>query len=92
MNIEYLKQLLRTGTRGQGLIEGIINIAIVITVFAVCYPLLDEMVNLLQANAGDTVDMISAMYLPIMAVVIILSIVTFLKQGTNPNYNYGPQA
>lgn len=87
-----LKDIVQFGTRGQGMIEGIINIIIVITVFAVCYPVLDEMVNLLQNSAGDTVDTISAMYLPVMAVVIILAIVTYLKQGTRPDYGYGPQA
>lgn len=61
------------------MIDGIVNIAIMLTVFAVTYPLLDEMVNTLQNSAGTTVDLISAMYLPIAAIVIILAIKNYLS-------------
>jgi len=77
---------LNFGTRGQGMIDGIVNIAIMITVFAVTYPLLDEMINMLQNNAGTTVDMISAMYLPVMAIVLILAIKNYLTPGREQQY------
>ena len=65
--------------KGQGMIDGIVNIAIMLTVFAVTYPLLDSMVNTLQNSAGATVDLISAMYLPVAAIVIILAIKNYLS-------------
>jgi len=71
--------------KGQGMIDGIVNIAIMLTVFAVTYPLLDEMVNTLQNSAGATVDLISAMYLPIAAIVIILAIKNYLSPQ-RPSY------
>ena len=67
------------------MIDGIINIVILLMVFAVTYPLLNDAVNTLQAQAGTTVDLISAMYLPVMAVVIILSIKAYLSPG-RPQY------
>ena len=75
-------------SKGQGMIDGIVNIAIMITVFAVTYPLLDTMVNTLQNSAGSTVDLISAMYLPIAAIVIILAIKNYLspRQPQYPQY------
>ena len=74
--------------KGQGMIDGIVNIAIMLTVFAVTYPLLETMVNTLQNSAGSTVDLISAMYLPIAAIVIILAIKNYLspRQPQYPQY------
>jgi len=73
--------------KGQGMIDGIVNIAIMLTVFAVTYPLLSDMVNTLQtsAGAGSTVTMISAMYLPVAAIVIILAIKNYLS-AQRPSY------
>ena len=74
--------------KGQGMIDGIVNIAIMLTVFAVTYPLLETMVNTLQNSAGATVDLISAMYLPVAAIVIILAIKNYLspRQPQYPQY------
>ena len=72
--------------KGQGMIDGIVNIAIMITMFAVTYPLLDTMVNTLQNSAGATVDLISAMYLPVAAIVIILAIKNYLSPQ-RPSYS-----
>lgn len=79
---------MKFGNKGQGMIDGMVNIAIMLTVFAVTYPLMEEMVSLLQNQAGSTVDLISAMYLPIAAIVIILAIKNYLspKQPAYPQY------
>ena len=78
---------MKLGMKGQGMIDGMVNIAIMLTVFAVTYPLMEEMVNTLQNSAGATVDLISAMYLPIAAIVIILAIKNYLS----PNQPQYPQ-
>ena len=74
--------------KGQGMIDGIVQIAIMLTVFAVTYPLLDSMVNTLQNSAGTTVQLISSMYLPVAAIVIILAITNYLspKRPQYPEY------
>ena len=79
---------MKFGNKGQGMIDGMVNIAIMLTVFAVTYPLMAEMVNTLQNQAGSTVDLISAMYLPIAAIVIILAIKNYLspRQPAYPQY------
>ena len=89
MNIHDVIDFVRMGNKGQqgGMIDGIIQIAIMLTVFAVTYPLLDEMVNTLQNSVGTTVDTISAMYLPIAAIVIILAIKDYLTPRRE-SYSY----
>ena len=79
---------MKFGNKGQGMIDGMVNIAIMLTVFAVTYPLMAEMINTLQNSAGATVDLISAMYLPIAAIVIILAIKNYLspRQPAYPQY------
>ena len=79
---------MKFGNKGQGMIDGMVNIAIMLTVFAVTYPLMAQMVNTLQNQAGSTVDLISAMYLPIAAIVIILAIKNYLspRQPAYPQY------
>lgn len=60
--------------KGMMNVEGLVSLLVIITAFAVTYPLLDEMVTLLQANAGTTVDLISSAFIPIMAIMIIAAI------------------
>lgn len=73
---------MKIGSKGQGgVVEGIISLVIIIFVFAVSYPIIETAVNTLQNSAGTTVDLVSAGYLPIMAVIVILSIVYYLRPG-----------
>jgi len=72
---------------GQLSIDNIISITIILFVFAVTYPVMDQAINLLQGQAGTTVDIISAGYLPIMAVTIILAILFYAR----PYYQQPPR-
>lgn len=66
--------------KGQAsVINGMIALIVIIFTFAVSYPILDEAINTLQASAGTTVDIISAGYLPIMAIVLFMAIVSYLR-------------
>jgi len=80
--------LVRMGQRGiTGTIEGMISLIVIIFVFAVSYPIIDDAINTLQASAGPTVDLISAGYLPVMAVVLFISIVTLLRPNRPSQYD-----
>ena len=75
--------------KGQGnVMEGMVKLIIIITVFAVTYPVMDSMINALQATAGTSVDLISAAYLPIMGVSIILCIAYFLNPARRTPTGY----
>lgn len=63
------------------MIEGMVALVVIIFCFAACYPVIDAAINTLQNSAGTSVDLISSAYLPIMAVIIIIAIVRFLKPG-----------
>lgn len=71
-----------------GTIEGMVALIIAIFTFAVSYPVLDQAINTLQASAGTTVDIISAGYLPIMAIILFVAIVRFLQPGRPASYDY----
>lgn len=70
--------------KGQAsVINGMVALIIIIFTFAVSYPILDTAINTLQAEAGTTVDLISAGYLPIMAIVLFIAIVNYLRPRPN---------
>lgn len=70
------------------MIEGMVALVIIIFTFAVTYPVLDTAINTLQNSAGTTVDLISAAYLPIMAIVLFIAIVSFLRPGRPTQSEY----
>ena len=75
--------------KGQaGIIEGLVALVIIIFTFAVTYPVLNTAVNTLQTQAGATVDLISSAYLPIMAIVIFIAIVKYLRPGRPSEFDH----
>jgi len=78
-NIKYLRWLWESGRKGQLSVDNIISLVIIIFVFAVCYPVIDSAINTLQNQAGTSVDLISAAYLPIMAIMVIGAIMFYSR-------------
>ena len=77
-----------------GIIEGIVAVAIIIFTFAVALPIIEEAIGLLQNAGNPTIDLISAGYLPIMAIVLFLAITHYLRPGRPPEMGQqfaGPQ-
>ena len=74
--------------KGQtAMMDGMVKLIFILFVFASVYGVLDTAVNLLQDQAGTTVDLISAGYLPLMAVAVFLAISYFLNpRRREPDY------
>lgn len=74
--------------KGQtAVIEGLVVVVVIIFTFAAVIPILNDAITLLQNQASPTVDLISAAYLPIMAIIIFLSIIYFLQPGRRSQFD-----
>ena len=71
------------------MIEGMVAIVIIILTFAITYPIIDDAVNTLQNTAGSTtINMISSLYLPIMALMLIIAVLKYLRPERPSQFDY----